>query len=257
MNENLQLFNHAKFGQLRAVEIDGEPWMVAKDVCAALGYANASKAINDHVDDEDKLYNETLSSLGQRGGWVINESGLYSLILHSRLPQTKAFKHWVTHEVLPSIRKHGAYLTPEKIEEAILNPDTIIRLATDLKDERARRITLQEKNAELESRALLADTALSAKGTMSLTEATRYLAQIDHNITRKRLIELLRSDEMLCKQSLAPTREAIERGYMEQKMVRYIDSNTGEAKTGDPYAHVTNKGLRWCAVRYCRVGEVA
>lgn len=108
---------------------------------------------------------------------------------------------------------------------------------------------------ELRPKALLADTALSAKGAMSITEAARYLAQIDGGMTRKRLIELLRTDGMLCKQSLAPTREAIDRGYLEQKMVRYIDSNTGEAKTGDPYAHVTNKGLRWCAVRYCK--EVA
>lgn len=257
MPENIELFNHAKFGQIRALEVDCEPWFVAKDICDALGYANASKAINDHVDDEDKLNNVSLSSLGQRGGWIINESGIYSLILHSRLPQAKTFKRWVTHEVLPSIRKHGAYLTPEKIEDALLNPDTIIRLATDLKDERQRRISLQEKNAQLAPRALLADTALSASGTMNLTEASRYLAQIEKSMTRKRLIELLRTDDMLCKHTLAPTRAAIDRGYMEQKMARYIDSNTGEAKTGDPYAHVTNKGLRWCAMRYCQKGEVA
>lgn len=101
MNENIQLFNHAHFGDIRAIEVGEEPWFVAKDICNSLGYANASKAINDHVDDEDKLNNETLSSLGQRGGWLINESGMYSLILHSRLPQAKAFKRWVTHEVLP------------------------------------------------------------------------------------------------------------------------------------------------------------
>ena len=84
MNE-LQIFNNPEFGDIRIVEIDGEPWMVGKDVAAALGYQNPSKALADHVDNEDKLNNESLSSLGQRGGWLINESGLYSLVLSSKL----------------------------------------------------------------------------------------------------------------------------------------------------------------------------
>ena len=110
MNENkLEVFTNAEFGSVRTLTIDGEPYFVAKDVAEILGYTNASKAIADHVDDEDKLNNETLSSLGQRGGWLINESGLYSLILSSKLPNAKKFKHWVTGEVLPSIRKTGSY----------------------------------------------------------------------------------------------------------------------------------------------------
>ena len=95
--------------EVRTVEIDGEPWFVGKDVATVLGYQNGSKALSDHVDEEDKLNNESLSSLGQRGGWLINESGLYSLILSSKLPNAKAFKRWVTSEVLPSIRKTGSY----------------------------------------------------------------------------------------------------------------------------------------------------
>lgn len=108
MNE-LQIFENPEFGQIRGVEIDGEPWMVGKDVALVLGYANPNEAISDHVDDEDKLNSKTLSSLGQRGGWLINESGLYSLILSSKLPGAKKFKRWVTSEVLPSIRKTGGY----------------------------------------------------------------------------------------------------------------------------------------------------
>lgn len=80
---------------------NGEPWFVGKDVCDVLGYTNASKALQDHVSSEDKLNNDSLSSLGHRGGWVINESGLYSLILSSKLPRAREFKRWVTHEVLP------------------------------------------------------------------------------------------------------------------------------------------------------------
>lgn len=105
----LQVYTNENFGKIRGVMIDDKIWFVGKDVAEALGYTNPSKALIDHVDEEDKLNNETLSSLGQRGGWLINESGLYSLILTSKLPKAKEFKHWVTSEVLPSIRKTGAY----------------------------------------------------------------------------------------------------------------------------------------------------
>lgn len=91
MNE-LMIFNNPEFGTVRTVEINGEPWLVGKDVAQALGYQNPSKALADHVDDEDKLNNETLLSLGQRGGWLINESGLYSLVLSSKLPGAKKFR---------------------------------------------------------------------------------------------------------------------------------------------------------------------
>ncbi len=106
----IKIFKNPQFGAIRTVTQDGEPWFVGKDVAELLGYANPSKALADHVDDEDKLNNESLSSLGQRGGWIINESGLYSLILSSKLPTAKEFKRWVTSKVLPSIRKTGGYI---------------------------------------------------------------------------------------------------------------------------------------------------
>ncbi len=106
----IQVFKNDRFGEVRTMVINGEPWFVGKDVAEVLGYQNASKALTDHVDDEDKLNNVSLSSLGQRGGWLINESGLYSLILSSKLPQAKEFKRWVTSEVLPQIRKMGGYI---------------------------------------------------------------------------------------------------------------------------------------------------
>lgn len=118
MNE-LQIFDNPEFGNIRAVEINGEPWLVGKDVAAALGYQNPSKALADHVDDEDKLNNETLLSLGQRGGWLINESGLYSLVLSSKLPGAKKFRRWVTAEVLPTIRKTGGYNLPKDFPSAL------------------------------------------------------------------------------------------------------------------------------------------
>ena len=104
MNE-LQIFKNEEFGEVRTVTIDNEPWFVGKDVAMALGYQNASKALADHVEECDKLNNESLSSLGQRGGWLINESGLYALIFGSKLESAKRFKYWVTSEVLPAIRR--------------------------------------------------------------------------------------------------------------------------------------------------------
>lgn len=153
MNE-IKVFENSEFGTLRGVEINGESWLVGKDVAERLGYERGSKAVVDHVDEEDRMMvdGETQSQfgieLGQRGGWLINESGLYSLVLGSKLPTAKKFKRWVTSEVLPAIRKHGGYLTAEKVEEALLNPDVLIRLATELKDEREQRKALEGQIAE-------------------------------------------------------------------------------------------------------------
>ena len=149
MDNEIQIFKNPEFGQVRTVvDGNGSPWFVGKDVTDALGYKNASKALADHVFDDDKLNNETLSSLGQRGGWLINESGFYCLVMASKLPQAQEFKRWVTSEVLPSVRKHGAYMTDKTIEQALLNPDTVIKLATTLKKEREERLALQAKNTE-------------------------------------------------------------------------------------------------------------
>lgn len=135
----LQIFESPEFGQIRTVEVEGEPWLVGKDVAEALGYSNPQKAIRDHVEEEDRTVNGTQ-------GVLINESGLYSLVLSSKLPTAKKFRRWVTAEVLPSIRKHGAYMTPAVLEEAILNPDTMIRIATELKAEREKRVALEAEN---------------------------------------------------------------------------------------------------------------
>lgn len=136
MNE-LQIFKNPEFGEIRTVEVNNEPWFVGKDVASVLGYANTRKALADHIDDEDKLDGVTIRDpIGrEQNPVIINESGLYSLILSSKLSTAKKFKHWVTSEVLPTIRKHGAYMTPETLQEAILNPDMMIQLCQQLKAE--------------------------------------------------------------------------------------------------------------------------
>lgn len=158
--------------RVRTLEIEGKPYFVGKDVADILGYANPSKALADHVDEEDKLNNNSLSSLGQRGGWLINESGLYSLILFSKLPNAKKFKRWVTSEVLPSIRRTGLYAT----DELIANPDLAIKAFTALKEERERNKTLartiavqNQQIAELKPKASYYDIILNCKDLVPIT----------------------------------------------------------------------------------------
>lgn len=145
MNE-LMIFNNPEFGKIRTVEVKGEPWFVGKDVATALGYGEGkslANAVANHVDEEDKGVTESMTPGGNQKMVIINESGLYSLVLSSKLPGAKRFKRWITSEVIPSIRKHGAYMTPETLEAAIMNPDIMIRLCTVLKEEQDRRKSLE------------------------------------------------------------------------------------------------------------------
>ena len=151
MNEQM-IFNNPEFGEIRTVEVNGEPWFVGKDVATVLGYGEGkslANAVANHVDEEDKGVTELMTPGGNQKMVIINESGLYSLVLSSKLPGAKRFKRWITSEVIPSIRKHGAYLTPETLEAAILNPDTMIRLCTALKEEQDKRKALEASNATL------------------------------------------------------------------------------------------------------------
>ena len=149
MNE-LQIFKNPEFGEIRTVEVNNEPWFVGKDVASVLGYAKTRNAIATHVDDDDKKDAPIQGALGgEQNMTIINESGLYSLILSSKLPTAKKFKHWVTSEVLPTIRKHGAYMTPETLQEAILNPDMMIQLCQQLKAEQDKNAALKVANSRL------------------------------------------------------------------------------------------------------------
>lgn len=143
MNE-LKTFQNPKFGTIRTTTINGEPWFVAADVCKALEIQNNRDAIS-RLDADEKGVASTDTLGGKQELTIVNEPGLYALVLGSRKPEAKAFKRWITHEVIPTIRKHGAYMTPEKVEEILLNPDTIIKLATELKEERERTAALNAK----------------------------------------------------------------------------------------------------------------
>lgn len=159
--------------QIRALTIEGEPYFVGKDVAEVLGYSNSRKAIADHVDSEDKGVTKCYTLGGTQQTTIINESGLYSLILSSKLPKAKEFKHWVTSEVLPTIRKHGAYMTPAKIEEVLTDPDTIIQLATQLKQEREGRLIAEQRIGELTPKADYCDRVLADKSLVTITQIAK------------------------------------------------------------------------------------
>lgn len=166
--------------QVRAVEINSEPWFVGNDVSMILGYSNYRNAVANHVDDEDKLRTQIEYAGQKREVTVVNESGLYSLILSSKLPTAKKFKRWVTSDVLPTIRKHGAYATPETIESILANPDNGIKLLQALKDERSQKEqALLEASKEREARAI---------AEQKLSEAKPKLDYVDKILESKKTI---------------------------------------------------------------------
>ncbi|NLT85646.1 phage antirepressor [Leuconostoc sp.] len=177
MQNEVRVFNF-EANKVRTVVINDEAWLIGKDVATTLGYKKPENAVGTHVDDDDKT-----TTLIQGNGsnyksrtTIINESGVYSLIFGSKLDSAKRFKKWVMSEVLPSIRQHGAYLTDQKIEEVLTNPDTIIRLATELKEERQAKLVLKQQNSvllqqnnELKPKADYTDLILSNKTLVTIT----------------------------------------------------------------------------------------
>ena len=255
MND-IQIFNNPEFGQIRTIDHDGEPWFVGKDVAAALGYSDVNKAIAMHVDDEDKLNDKSSSSLGQRGGWVINESGLYSLVLSSKLPTAKKFKRWVTSEVIPSIRKHGGYLTPDKVEELLINPDAVIKMLTAIKDEREARQAAEMQIEENRPKVLFADAVSASKQSILIRELAKLLKQNGVEIGQQRLFEWLRNKGYLIRRQGTdrnmPTQRAMELGLFEIKETTishsdgHISINKTPKVTGKGQVYFINIFLKEC-----------
>lgn len=238
MNE-IKIFDNPEFGKVRTMEINGEPYFVGKDVSEILGYSDTNKAIAMHVDDEDKLNDKTASSLGQRGGWLINESGLYSLILSSKLPKAKEFKRWVTSEVLPSIRKHGAYA----VDELLNDPEFAIKTFTALKEEREKSKRLSEQIEADKPKVIFADSVSAAKSSILIGDLAKILKQNGVNIGQNRLFEWFRQNGFLIKSGSSknmPTQKAAEMGLFEVKVstVNNPDGSIRETKT----TKVTGKG---------------
>lgn len=245
MNE-LQHF-YFKGRQVRTLNADNEPMFVGKDVADILGYQNGSRDVNNHVEEEDRLKYQIGTSGQAREMTLINESGLYSLVLSSKLPTAKEFKHWVTHEVLPSIRKHGAYMTPETIEKAIYNPDFIINLATQLKNEQAKTAALKADNETMKPKALFADAVATSHTTILVGDLAKVIKQNGVDIGAKRLFAWLREQGYLIKRIGAdynsPTQRAMELGLFEVKetAISHSDGHVTVQKT----PKVTGKGQQY------------
>ena len=227
MNE---IFNF-KGQEVRTVTINNEHYFVGKDVAEILEYKEPNKAIVRHIDEDDRMKRPITDELGRKQEtYIINESGLYSLILSSKLPQAKEFKRWVTTEVLPTIRKHGAYLTDSKIEEVLLSPDTIINLATQLKEERQKVNSLQIALEESQKQARYLDLIIESKGALRVSQ----IAQ-DYGMTANKL------NKVLCELGVQHKVNGQWILYKRHMGKGYIDSHTFDYldKNGNTRANVT------------------
>ena len=175
MNENQIIeFTNEQFGKIRTTLIDGEPWFVAKDAALALGYSKPLNAIERHIDEDDSLKRGLIDSVGRTQEAIfINESGLYSLILSSKLPNAKVFKRWVTSEVLPSIRKTGGYATPETIYKTLIEPKNLIIVLETLAEEQAKNKKLTAENAVLFVKAKYYDAILASSESLPITQIAK------------------------------------------------------------------------------------
>ena len=248
MNNGIQVFENSDFGKVRVIERDGEPWFVAADVCSVLDLSNPTIAVSRLDEDERAKFN-----LGRQGdATIVNEPGLYTLVLGSRKPEAKAFKRWITHEVIPTIRKHGAYITPDKIEEILINPDTIIRLCTDLKEERAKRAALEVKVETDAPKVLFAGAVETSQDSCLVGQLAKMIRQNGCEIGQNRLFDYLRNEGYLCKSGSnrnLPTQRSMEAGLFEVKE-SVVDNPDGSVRlvrttkvTGKGQIYFVNKFL--------------
>lgn len=241
MND-LQLFNNPEFGAVRAVEVDGEPWFVGKDVAQALGYNDTDQALRKHVDDEDKLTRRFDWSGQGRSMTTINESGLYSLVLSSKLPGAKKFKRWVTAEVLPTIRKTGGYQLPKDYPSAL----------RALADATEKLLAVETENEANRPKVLFADAVSTAKTSILVGELAKLLKQNGVDIGQNRLFGWLRENGFLIRRNGTdfnmPTQKSMDLGLFEIKetVVSHADGHTSVNKT----PKVTGKGQQYFVQRF-------
>ncbi|WP_417082770.1 phage antirepressor KilAC domain-containing protein [Mitsuokella jalaludinii] len=268
MNE-LNVFENPEFGRVRTVSVDNEPWFFAKDVCDALSIA--TNHVRESL-DEDEVSNLRSTEIGPEFGGkaplIVSEAGLYSLILKSRKPEAKAFKRWITHEVIPAIRKHGGYMTPEKVEEALLNPDVLIQLATELKEERNKNKALhdlaveQDKHiarqndriATLEPKGIFADSVSASDTAILIGELAKIIKQNGTDIGQNRLFQWMRDQKYLIGRKGTdynmPTQKSMKLGLftIKETTINHSDGHVSISKT----PKVTGKGQIYFVNKFLR-----
>lgn len=242
MNE-LQVFKNQEFGSVRTLVINSEPWFVGKDVAEALGYKNTKDALAKHVDSEDKeilkSQNATLENIPNRGVTVVNESGLYSLVLSSKLPSAKKFKRWVTSEVLPALRKTGQYQVKE-LSGSELMAKALIEAQSVL-------AAKDKQIEEMKPKALFADAVATSHTSILVGELAKILKQNGIDMGQKRLFAWLREKGYLIKRQGTdynmPTQKAMELGLFEIKEGSYVNGSGVNITTKTP--KITGKGQQY------------
>lgn len=247
---NLEVFNFEN-KEVRSLLINNEPWFVGKDVAEILEYRNGSRDINRHVDEEDRTKTMIFDGNQNKETIIINESGLYSLILSSKLPSAKQFKRFITSEVIPSLRKHGMYATEETIDKILLNPDFGIRLLSELKEEREKTKILKNENEQLKPKALFADTVSASDTSILIGQLAKLLKQNGNDIGQNRLFKILRKDGYLGKSGEnynLPTQKSMNLKVMEIKE-RTVNNSDGSVRiTKTPM--ITGKGQVYFVNKY-------
>lgn len=242
MENNLQVFNNSSFGEIRVSGTPDEPLFIASDVCKALEIGNPSDVLK-RLDDDD----HTLVSIeGASNGLPLNavtESGLYSMVLGSRKPEAKEFKRWITHEVIPSIRKHGLYATEQTAEKILENPDFLIKALQELKETREKNNTLTAANIAMQPKALFADAVATSHTSILVGDLSKILKGNGVEVGQKRLFQWLRENGYLIKSGSSknmPTQRSMELGLMEVKEGSYINGNGDNITTKT--TKITGKG---------------
>ena len=254
MNNEIRKFDFRGAALRTLTDESGEPWFVAKDVCDVLGYTNASKAISDHVDSEDKLNNESLSSLGQRGGWLVNESGLYSLVLSSKLPTAKEFKRWVTHEVLPQIRRTGGYIPTSDADDDMTILAKAVMIGQRTMEEQKQRIAAQQSRIdELQPKASAWDNFVDIPDALSVRDFAKLLSNLGRPVGQTELFEWLDRHDWIFRENKhwSARQSRINAGHL----MMVPSKSHGTHKDGTPFAFpptvkVTRKGLALIARRF-------
>lgn len=250
MND-LQIFKNSEFGEVRTKVINNEPYFSLNDVCRILEINNPSQA-KTRLNKDGVISNEVIDSMGRtQQANFINESNLYKLVFQSRKSEAEKFADWVTSEVLPSIRKHGAYMSSEVIEKTLSDPDYLIRLATNLKEEKAKRALAEAQIERDKPKVLFADTVSSSNKSCLVGELAKLISQeairrgeINKKIGQNNLFAWMRSNGYLCKsgeRKNQPLQQYVEQGLFELKKGTYVDANGVNVLTTT--TKVTGKGI--------------
>lgn len=243
MANEIQIFENPEFGTVRTVMVDGEPWFVGKDIAVVLGYGKPTDAVRKHVDQEDRGVSKMETPSGEQTMTIINESGLYSLVLSSKLPTAKQFKRWVTNEVLPSIRKHGAYMTKETLTESLARPENLMVILQTLLEEQKKNEALTSKVEQDKPKVTFAEAVYDCDTLISVADLAKLVHANGVNIGQKRMYDFLRDEGFLCKRIgedwNTPLQRYLDMGLFEVKEYSYpTRSGWGVSKT----TKITGKG---------------